>query len=228
MQHVHVLKKLILIFWPHTSGPWGRGSVCKIFATMLLHSWFPLIWYATWPCFEKLKFDLLTQSLGLWARGVCGKNICYNVAAFMIPFNLICKMTIFWKSWILTYWPHPKGGVVVCRQNICYHAAAFRDSLLIDMQHDDILKKLHFDLLTPSPGLWGLGSAGKIFGTIMLHSWFSLIWYATWLCSEKVECWPTDPIPRVWGGGLQVKYLLPCCCIHDSIQFDMEDVHILK
>ena len=28
---------------------------------------------------------------------------------FVIPFNLICNMTMFCKSWLLTYWPHPQG-----------------------------------------------------------------------------------------------------------------------
>ena len=27
--------------------------------------------------------------------GVCGENICYNAAAFVIPFNLICNTTMF-------------------------------------------------------------------------------------------------------------------------------------
>ena len=35
-------------------------------------------------------------------------------------------------------------------------------------------------------------------------------------------------IPRVGGGVLQVKYLLPCSCIHDSIKFDMEHDNLLK
>ena len=38
----------------------------------------------------------------------------------------------------------------VCRQNSCYHVAAFRDSIKLDMQHDHVLKKLNFDLLTRS------------------------------------------------------------------------------
>ena len=25
------------------------------------------------------------------------------------PFNLICNMTMIWKSWISTFWPHPQG-----------------------------------------------------------------------------------------------------------------------
>ena len=45
------------------------------------------------------------------------------------------------------------------------------------MQHDHVLKKLNFDLLTPSPesgcvcvwGGGGGGSAGKIFATMLLY-----------------------------------------------------------
>ena len=40
---------------------------------------------------------------------VCGQNICYHVAASVVSFNLICNMTIFWKSLILAsrLGPHP-------------------------------------------------------------------------------------------------------------------------
>ena len=42
------------------------------------------------------------------------------------------------------------------------------------MQHDRVLKKLNFDLLTPRVGGvgggGGGGSAGKIFATMLLHS----------------------------------------------------------
>ena len=27
---------------------------------------------------------------------------------------------------------------------------------------------------------------------------------------------------------MQVKYFLPCCCISDSLQFDMQHDHVLK
>ena len=47
---------------------------------------------------NKLNFDLLTQGC-VWGGegggagvGVCGKNICYHVAAFVIPLNLICNI----------------------------------------------------------------------------------------------------------------------------------------
>ena len=41
---------------------------------------------------------------------VLGQNMYLHVAAFVTPFNLICNMTMFWKSWILTFWPQPKGS----------------------------------------------------------------------------------------------------------------------
>ena len=62
-------------------------------------------------------------------------------------------------------------GVGVCGQSICYHVAAFRDSLIFDMQHNHVLKKLNFDLLTTSLGR-GRGpweSADKIFATMSVH-----------------------------------------------------------
>ena len=37
--------------------------------------------------------------------------------------------------------------------------AAFRDSFYFDMQHDNVLKKLNFDM-TPSPSLVGWGGGG--------------------------------------------------------------------
>ena len=43
-------------------------------------------------------------------------------------------------------------GDGVCGQNICYHSAALSDSLSVDMQHNHVLKKFNFDLLTPLLG----------------------------------------------------------------------------
>ena len=58
------------------------------------------------------------------------------------------------------------GGVFgICGQNICYHVSAFM--IFLNKICNTCLKKLNFDLLTPSPGPggdWGgrvwLGSAG--------------------------------------------------------------------
>ena len=93
-------KRYSLTFWPH---PLGQGvCVGKIFATMLLPASSALIWYATWLLSEKKivwPFDRTP-----WVEGV---SVGYHVAASVISFNLICNMTIFWKSLILASGPHP-------------------------------------------------------------------------------------------------------------------------
>ena len=66
---------------------------------------------------------------------------------------------------------------------------------------------LNFSTHLPDSGVWG--SAGTIFATMLLHSKFLLIGYATWPCSEKkfnLTCWPL----RSSGRGLRAKYLIPC------------------
>ena len=64
--------------------------------------------------------------------GVCWQNICYHVDAFVIPFNLICNMTIFWKSWILTCWPHPQGQI--CGQNMALATVRSKAVVLLLIQ----------------------------------------------------------------------------------------------
>ena len=131
---------------------------------MLLHSWFSLIWYATWPCSEKVEFwptDPIPRVVGVPLSGVCGQNICYYVAAFMILFNLICKMTML-------------GWVGVSGQNICFHVAAF--VILFNFICMFWKSRILQDILTPS--------SGSGFG-------------------RGIVCWE--------------KYLLPCCCILDSL-----------
>ena len=99
-------KKKKLTFWPHP-----RGSVCvckdRICACMVLYAPFPLIEYATLLLSGK-KNDL-TLSRG-WRVCVLWQNMYLRVAAFVILFKMICTMTMFWKSWILTFWPPRIGG----------------------------------------------------------------------------------------------------------------------
>ena len=123
------------IVWPFDPTIWVKGvSVGKIFATMLMPASSALIWYATWLLSEKYivwphpwvkgvsvgkilatmllpaswaKIYSLTPPLGQGC--VCGQNISYNVAASVVSFNLICNMTIFWKSFILASAPPPKS-----------------------------------------------------------------------------------------------------------------------
>ena len=60
-----------------------------------------------------------------------------------------------------------RGGV--CGQNICYNVAVFPHSLEFYMQHDHVLNRLNFDLLTRPPGLEVGGALGKIFAAMLLH-----------------------------------------------------------
>ena len=91
-------------FWPIDPSPRGRGSVRKIFATMLLHFEFPWLWYATWPCSEKAEIWPIDPPR---SRGGGGRRSAGKIFATM---------------------------------------------LLHSLQHDHVLKKLNFDLLTqPQP-----------------------------------------------------------------------------
>ena len=89
---------------------------------------------------KELIFDLLTPRVG--EGGVCGQNIDYHVAAYVILFhNLICKMTVFWKK-------------------TCSEKAEFRpiDPIPRSVQGGgggSRGRSFDFDLLTPSPGSVG-------------------------------------------------------------------------
>ena len=78
---------------------------------------------------KKSNFDLLSCSqrrIGGIGVGICGQNICYHVVTFMVPFNLICNMTMSLKKSILTLLPHSivrGGGGWFCVQNISYRVA---------------------------------------------------------------------------------------------------------
>ena len=85
--------------------------------------------------------------------GLCGQNICYHLASFMISLNL--------------------GGVGESAGQKCATTFLHFDSNLFNMQLDHVLKRLNSDLLTPGSGNGDeRGSAGKIFATMLLHSWF--------------------------------------------------------
>ena len=187
MQHNHVLKKVE--FWPidpitrvEEGGGFYRQNVCYHVAAFVILFYLICNMIMFWKCListpsskvvglgsagqlvaTKLLHFICCPFPG--SGGVCRHNSCYHFAAFVIPFNSICNMSMFWKSWILT----------------------------------------------PSPRVCEEGSAGKKNATMLLHSWFPFIWYATWHCSEKVEFWPFDPKGQ-WG-CLLAKYLLPCCYI---------------
>ena len=88
-------KKNVFTFDPTT----GVEGLCKdrICACMLLHSWFHLIWYTTWPYSETVEFWPFDLTARVW--GSAGK-----IFATMIPFNLILNAT--WPcSEKVEFWP---------------------------------------------------------------------------------------------------------------------------
>ena len=133
MQHDYVLKKLILTFDPSPGSVYGwRGLAAKYLLPRFCIR--DLIWYATWPCFEKVNFDIWPlPRVCLWLEGSGGK--IFATTFLHLWFNLICNLTMILKSWILTFWSQGQGigvswvrgwgWVGLCRQNICYHGAAF-------------------------------------------------------------------------------------------------------
>ena len=119
-----------------------------------------------------MNFNLLTPRSGGGGGGVAGIIFAtmLHVAAPVILFHLICNMTMFCFSLILPLTPPPKSTqgsdtslrskvrfdmfLIYCTSVcICYHDAAF--AIPFDMQHDNVLKKFNFNLLT-SRALGGL------------------------------------------------------------------------
>ena len=119
----------------------GGGSAGIIFATILLHLWFPLIWFVTG-------------------------------AKYLLPYCCISWFTLFW----------------------CATWTCSEKSILIPGSGGGMREKVEFWPFDPKGVGWGV--AGKY-----LQPYCCLIWYATWLCSEKDEFWPINPIARVRGGG---------------------------
>ena len=127
-------------FWPFVPTPrvgWGGGGDRGLQAKYLLpccricDSFYFDIQHV--HVLKKMNFDQLTPSsrLGWGVGGLRGLQAKYLLPCCCIPdsINLICNMTMFWKSCNLTFSPYPQGqeggGGGVCGQNVCYHVAAF-------------------------------------------------------------------------------------------------------
>ena len=178
---------------------------------MLLHLWFPLIWYATWQCSEKVDFWPIGRVRGMGP----GKIVATMLLHFVIPFNLICNMTMLWKGWILTYWPG-QGGVYVCvweelRTKYLLPCCCISWFHLIWYATWPCSEKVEFRPIVPSLGFWGRGYASKIFATMLLHSWFSLIWYAPLPYSEKLNLNLLTPSP---GSGMTAGKIFATMLLH--------------
>ena len=75
---------------------------------------------------------------------VCARTLYVfaYVAAFVIPINFKTDMTMFYKSCISTFWPHPRVGSRGSTATILLPYSCMRYSLKFDMPHDHILKKV--------------------------------------------------------------------------------------
>ena len=125
---------------PHGSGEWAAGIIV---ATNLLHLWYPLIWYATWPCSEKVEF---------WPKGRGGGGVCGEIFATMLLHSWF--PLIWYATWPCSekveFWPidlTPWVGSGGCRQNVRYHVAAFPVLYNLICKMTMLWKKLNFDLL---------------------------------------------------------------------------------
>ena len=89
------------------------------------------------------------------------------------------------------------------------------------MQHVDVLKKLNFDLLTPSPGWGGGGCRGVCWQNNCYHvAGFVILFNLICNMTKKLNFdlltppgWGSAGKPGLGGGsgGLRAKYLLPRC-----------------
>ena len=148
-----VLKPCGILMYVKSNAERSMGSFCN---TIDLLSSPYLSLKTLWSSFEwllKTGFTVQRYSIskvqrgggrGRWGdvgKGICEQSICYHVAAFMILFNVICNMTMFWKSWIMTYWPHPQGREVGrggLQAKYLLPSCYILDSLIFDMQHDHV------------------------------------------------------------------------------------------
>ena len=137
----------------------------------------------------------------------CKERICACMVTTLHSLLFEMQHDYFQKKNVLTICPHHRGQGCVYGQNICYHVAA----CIIPSNLICIITIFRiFDLMTPIPWVEGV-CKDRIFAFIImvLYAPFLLIWYATWLLSEK-NVFTFWLHPRVC---LQANCLLPCCCM---------------
>ena len=167
---------------------------------------------------KKLNFDILTLTpvSGGWGWvGVCGQNICYHAATFCDPIYMQPDHVLKVKFWPIDPISRGGGGGRVCRQNICYHVAAF--VILFNLKCNmTMFWKSNFDLLTSSQE--GGGGGGGVCGQNICYHVAAFVILFNLICNMTMF-WKSnfDLLTPSWGGGLRANYLLPCCCICDSL-----------
>ena len=89
------------MFWKVEFWPPGFGwmAACLVFATMMLHSWFHLIWYATWTCSETVEFQHFDPTLS----PPRGSNPGFGTIIKFDMFHIYCTSACM-PNFIKTYW----------------------------------------------------------------------------------------------------------------------------
>ena len=119
-------KCLILTFRPQQQ---GRGCLrAKYLLPCYCIWWFPLIWYTTWPCSEKVKYWPIDPIPRI--RGYAGKIFAIMLLHLWFSLDMQHDHVLEKFNFDLST-PIAEPRVGVCGQNIFYHAAAFGDSLYL-------------------------------------------------------------------------------------------------
>ena len=99
----------------------------------------------------------------------------------------------------------------MCKFSVTLHVGLHFFHFYLICNMTTFRKEKENDLLTPPHGVVGVCN-NSIFAFMVLCDQFPLIWYATWLLSEKDIVWPFDPTPWVEGvsvGKIFATMLLP-------------------
>ena len=140
-------------------------------------------------------------------------------------------MTIFWKCWILTFWPHTPGSGGVLGGSA---GKIFATVMLHTLFHLTwyatwpCSEKGKFWPFGTNPLGWAWWSAGKIFATMLLNCDYILFDMQHDHVLKKLNFDLLIPPPGLGWEGMWVKYLLPCCCVCHTLQFDIQHDYILK
>ena len=139
----------------------GMGSVGKKIATMLLNFVVPLIWYATWYYSEKVELRPFDPNPRVRGWGSAGKIFSTMLLhSWVIPFNFIWCMALFWKkNWILFFRP-VESGVGSVWAKYLLPCCCIRDPFNL-ICNTTMFWKIEFWPIDPSIRVRGGGSAGK-------------------------------------------------------------------
>ena len=162
----------------------------------------------------------------------------------MNQFNLMCNMTMFWKSWILTFWPPGSLGgsagkifttmllhFVIPFNLICIMTIIWKS--WIEPWHE-ISNNMVCVTSKASDQLAHMGSLIRAFASRLsiiwvLNYWLNIIWNFVTKSKRRLHrlvwvytCQNATLLEITCHGSILTYWLhpqdlLPCCCIRDSL-----------